>query len=160
MVLGQLFIPGGAQPGWAGWCLLQRLLPCCSPGAPAGEPVFIAVDLREQLRMREAFQQLLWAALASLPQPTFLPVQAWNSTAGRESGWIPNELFLASTRFPSLLMIWKMQTMLWKASSASWAGSVHFPSFISYNNSPESLSYKSTMAIDLIAAYAEERSLY
>lgn len=90
----------------------------------------------------------------SLPHPTFLPVQDWNSTVGRESGWIPNELFLASTWFPSLLMIWKMQTMLWKASTALQAGSVHFPSFISYNNNPESLSYKNSIAIYLIATYA------
>lgn len=144
MALGPFSARESRGLGWAGSCLLQSLLACCSPRTPAGQLVFIAPGSVRAAEDESGFPAASgsgsWpcsgaAEPPSLPQPTFLPVHGWNSTLGRESGWIPNELFLASTWFPSLLMIWKMQTMLWKASTAPWAGSVHFPSFISYNNS-------------------------
>lgn len=143
--------------GWLELCgsarshLLHSLPACCSPRMPAAVLVFIAVGSARAAEDESSFpaasvsQPLPRSGAAehnALPHPTFLPVQGWNSTAGRESGWIPNELFLASIWFPFLLMIWKMQTMLWKGGTVLQAGSVRFPSFISCNNNLESLFIK------------------
>lgn len=143
--------------GWLELCgsacshLMHSLPACCSPRMPAAVLVFIAVGSAGAAEDESSFpaasvsQPLPRSGAAehnALPHPTFLPVQGWNSTAGRESGWIPNELFLASIWFPFLLMIWKMQTMLWKGGTVLQAGSVHFPSFISCNNNLESLFIK------------------